>query len=64
MSPGYPKNYEFQVDEMEVGCYYKLAAKRGYYIKLNIEEILMEEERGAIEIYRRWDDAKANKVVA
>ena len=63
-SPGYPENYDFQLDAMEVGCYYRLAAKRGYYIKLMFEDIVMEDDRGAIEIYRRWDGTKGNKLLS
>ena len=48
---------------MKVGCYYKLAAKRGYYTKLVFDDIIMEDDTGAIEIYRKWDDAKENKVL-
>ena len=61
-SPGYPAEYNLQPDVEPDGCFYKLAAKNDYEIRLRFEEVAFSSDTGSIFVYWKFNVASAYEV--
>ena len=61
-SPGYPAEYNLQPDVEPDGCYYKLAAKNDYEIRLKFDEVALSSNTGSIFVYSKFIVSSAYEV--
>ena len=61
-SPGYPAEYNLQPDVEPNGCFYKLAAKIDYEIRLKFEELALKNNAGSIFVYSTFSADRAFEV--